>query len=161
MHNYQKALTGLLCLSSFAAVANNGVVWRNSSDGLNFFYQLSGTAVADQSPINRVDLNWQLATSGDFNGDGEGDLLWRNSVSGVNYIYYLNQGSIVSGRELNQVPDNQWQVQLSADFNGDGNDERVLAYIPVSLDVSRPLSALDQKDMSGASSIGAVLQCLQ
>ncbi|MAZ67011.1 MAG: hypothetical protein CMF25_07855 [Kangiellaceae bacterium] len=123
MHNYQKALTGLLCLSSFAAVANNGVVWRNSSDGLNFFYQMSGTAVADQSPINRVDLNWQLATSGDFNGDGEGDLLWRNSVSGVNYIYYLNQGSIVSGRELNQVPDNQWQVQLSADFNGDGNDD--------------------------------------
>lgn len=104
--------------------ASNGLLWRNKATGSNYLYSMQGTDINQKKAINVVeDKNWNIATTGDFDGDGESDILWRHAVSGLNHIYLMQAGAIKQGKDLNTVSDLQWQVAASADFNGDGKDD--------------------------------------
>ena len=68
-----------------------------------------------------TDLNWQVAGTGDFNGDGKDDVLWRNASTGYNAIW--NGGDNSNGLPMGEVTDLNWKVAGTGDYNGDGKDD--------------------------------------
>lgn len=98
---------------------------RNRVNGENVLMQVSSRGQARYIDFPAVtDQNWQLAVSGDFNGDGIGDLLWRHGKTGENYLFLLNaDGRIQADADLMRVADLAWQPMASADVNRDGKDD--------------------------------------
>jgi hypothetical protein len=76
-------------------------------------------------PQTIADLDWEIATAGDFNGDGNTDILWRNygtgTYSGWNCIWYMNGKDIIGYGYPERVLDLDWRIVGAGDFNGDGN----------------------------------------
>jgi hypothetical protein len=101
------------------------VLWRNGASGENYLYPMNGTTILPGEGFLRAvpDQDWQIAGTGDFDGDGRADILWRHSVSGENYVYLMNGLSIVNEGYLRTVADQNWQVAGTGDFDGDGRDD--------------------------------------
>lgn len=118
--NWQIASVGYYNGDGFA-----DVLWRNSSTG-----QLSdwlgqaggGFQQNDGHALTTVGLDWKVVGSGDFNGDGRGDILWRNSVTGQLSDWLAKaDGGFESNdpHALTNAPLN-WHVAGIGDENGDG-----------------------------------------
>jgi hypothetical protein len=85
---------------------------------------MNGLSIVSEGYLRTVtDQSWQIAGTGDFNGDGRADILWRNSSTGENYIYFMNGVSIVSEGHLRTVADQTWQIAGTGDFDGDGRHD--------------------------------------
>src|SRR5262249_40411222 len=71
-----------------------------------------------------ADQSWQIAGTGDFDGDGKTDILWRNSLTGQNYVYFMD-GTTIKPSEgfIRTVADTAWQVAAIGDFDGAGRDD--------------------------------------
>jgi hypothetical protein len=70
------------------------------------------------------DSNWQVAGTGDFDGDGKSDILWRNKVSGEDYIFLMNGSSVLgTSNYINSVPDLDWKIVGTGDYDGDGRSD--------------------------------------
>ena len=46
-----------------------------------------------------ADLNWKVAGTGDFDGDGKSDICWRNTSTGQNYIWKSGDDATVEMRD--------------------------------------------------------------
>ena len=85
--------------------------------------QSSGKAkVIAKIPLGNVGNGWSVVGTGDFNGDGYGDILWRNA-NGDTSIWLMsgngNDVKVLSTTDLGGVPAS-WFVVQTGDFNGDG-----------------------------------------
>jgi FG-GAP-like repeat len=111
--------------ADFNADNRSDILWRNSSTGENYVYLMNGTTILPGEGYLRTvaDQDWQVAGSGDYNGDGRADILWRNSASGENYIYFMNGATIIGEGQVRTVTDQSWRIAGSGDFNGDGRDD--------------------------------------
>jgi hypothetical protein len=69
--------------------------------------------------LSLTDLNWALAGTGDFNGDGWPDLVWRNTVTGENGIWYIVNGTRSGAEYMPSVLDLNWKIVGTGDFNRD------------------------------------------
>jgi len=99
------------------------ILWRNSATGENYLYPMNGAAILASEGFLRTvaDQNWQVAGTGDFDGDGEADILWRNAATGENYIYFMDGKSIKPSESYSRtVADTSWQIAGVGDFDGDG-----------------------------------------
>jgi hypothetical protein len=70
---------------------------------------------------SRSGIGWQVASVGDFNGDGRSDILWQNS-SGAVAIWELNGTSIIGGGSLSN-PGPSWHAMGSGNFSADGKSD--------------------------------------
>jgi hypothetical protein len=61
---------------------------------------------------------WQVAGSGDFNGDHNTDVLWRRD-DGTMMIFDMNGPQITSVTFPGQLG-NEWSLEGTADYNSDG-----------------------------------------
>jgi uncharacterized protein (DUF2147 family) len=98
------------------------LIWRESSTNTNGFWLLDGvvfSTAALTSPAPTPDLNWVIASSGDFNGDGQRDLLWRNNATGENLVWLMNGTTSLSSVALPSAPAG-WYIAGTGDFVGDG-----------------------------------------
>jgi len=101
------------------------VLWRNASSGENYLYPMHGRVIMGSEGYLRTvaESAWQVAGTGDFDGDGKADVLWRNSATGENYVYFMSGMLIAREGYLRAVPDPDWQVAGIGDFDGDGRDD--------------------------------------
>ena len=110
-------------VGDFNGDGRGDLVYRRASDGLTEVQLLDGRAAVGGGAIanNPFDNNWNIATAGDFNGDGKADLLWRNASNGLVEIQFLNGNNAIGGGILINNPfDPSWNIVASGDFNGDG-----------------------------------------
>ncbi|NJL47226.1 MAG: VCBS repeat-containing protein [Leptolyngbyaceae cyanobacterium SM2_5_2] len=107
------------------------MLWRNSltgqtrvtavSDAHGLSHRQLASATALQTQVS--DLNWQIASTADFDGDGEGDLLWRHQISGETVLWFVKDGALASGGLLSDSAPPIWQLQGAGDLDGDDRPE--------------------------------------
>ena len=78
--------------------------------GQNWLYLMDGATIISSVNVNTVPTIWQVAGSGDYDGDGKADILWRNSTTGQNWMYLMNGNTITDSAEVNVVSSSDWQV---------------------------------------------------
>jgi hypothetical protein len=89
------------------------ILIRNPVSGENRMWTLdsTGTSIARTDWVESVtDPNWQIAATGDLNGDGNADLIWRNTSTGSNYVWYMEGATLLSSGSLQPLPDQSWQL---------------------------------------------------
>jgi Ca2+-binding RTX toxin-like protein len=89
---------------------NSDILWRNSNSGNVYGYLMNGFSVASEGSIGQVPIaaGWEVAGTGDNNGDGNGDILWRNTNGSV-YSWQLNGLNKLAEGGIRQVS-NDWQI---------------------------------------------------
>ena len=72
-----------------------------------------------------VALDWQVAGTGDFNGDDRVDILWRSSATGriSDWLGTTSGGFTGNGANSTSAISTDWQVAGIGDFNGDNRDD--------------------------------------
>ncbi|HWZ94317.1 MAG TPA: glycoside hydrolase family 88 protein [Opitutaceae bacterium] len=77
-----------------------------------------------QALMLKIEIDWTLAGTADFNGDGKPDLILQNTVNGQRAIWLMSDTTYVSSVSLGTItPD--WQIAGAADFNGDGKPDLI------------------------------------
>jgi hypothetical protein len=96
----------------FNGDAKVDILWRYyGSSGYNCVWFMIGTTItggADLPPT--VGLSWQIAGTGDFNGDGYVDILWRYYGSGYNCVWFMIGMTIIGGADIPACSDLNWKI---------------------------------------------------
>jgi subtilisin-like proprotein convertase family protein len=80
------------------------ILWRHTTSGENVLWFMDRNTLVSgtfTNPAALADVNWQMAATGDFNGDARPDILWRHDISGQNVVWLMNGNTLVSGTFLN------------------------------------------------------------
>jgi hypothetical protein len=76
-------------IGDFNGDGHSDILWRNDNGSIfDFLGTANGGFVnnGDASFVS-VDNSWQVASIGDFNGDGIDDILWHNSTTGATFDF--------------------------------------------------------------------------
>jgi hypothetical protein len=105
------------------------ILWRNKATGQLAAWLLDGAWLKTETGLshNVPDLNWQIAGTGDFNGDKKADLLWRHRQYGFLVVWLMNGLNCVGAVSLStpQVGDTAWKIVAVGDITGDGHADIV------------------------------------
>lgn len=100
-------------------IPSTNMFWRNTQSGEVAVWLMNGMTITSVGFPGGTSMDWNIAHTGDMNGDGHTDVLWRNSTSGVVAIWLMNKGTILSSGFLGGVPA-EWEIQDTGDLNGNG-----------------------------------------
>jgi RNAse (barnase) inhibitor barstar len=129
--------------NDFGKDYKSDILWRNT-DGRVVIWQMDGSSVLSDSFIDSfaytggdrpAPLDWQIASTGDFNGDKKSDILWRNNDGRV-VVWQMNGTEVLSDAFIDRPAPLDWQIAGTGDFNGDkksdilwrNNDGRVVIW---------------------------------
>ena len=79
---------------------------------------MNGNQVVGNYGVGTLSTDWQLAGTGDFNGDGKTDVLWHHPNGSIK-IWEINTSGGNVELSLCSVP-NDWKIVDTGDFNADG-----------------------------------------
>ena len=98
------------------------IPWRDTSTGAIAVWYMNGVTHTGYDDVGVVSTTWQIAGTGDFNGDGNSDILWRNTSTGAIAVWYMT-GITHTGYDDVGVVSTTWQIAGTGDFNGDGSSD--------------------------------------
>jgi FG-GAP-like repeat/FG-GAP repeat len=86
------------------------ILWRNANTGSTYIYLMNGSTVSNESEVGIAPINegWNIAGTGDYNGDAKADILWRNN-NGLTYLWTMDGLNQLAQGAIRQV-DNSWQI---------------------------------------------------
>jgi FG-GAP-like repeat len=93
--------------------------------------------------------------TGDFNGDGFGDILWRDSAGDL-AVWLMNGATVMDSAALGSVP-GTWSIVGTGDFNGDGKTD--ILWQDTSGDLA--IWFMDGEQVVGSAMIGTVTSNFQ
>ncbi len=99
--------------ADFNGDGKEDILWRHNTSGMVYIWIMNGTANPSEegSPGTMADLNYQIADTADFDGDGNSDILWRHDTSGAVFVWLINGTAKTSGGSPGTVADLNWQIQ--------------------------------------------------
>ena len=104
------------------------LLWRHQSDGRLAAWTMSGaTEIGGSalSPPGVEDLEWTIAGTGDFDGDGRQDLVWQHGGDGRVAVWLMDGLSLREGGLIATVPELQWRIGAVGDLNADGSPDLI------------------------------------
>ena len=93
------------------------ILWRNTN-GDTYLWNSNGAGGFTYQDLGIVPTSWQIAGTGDFNGDGQSGILWRNT-NGDTELWNSNGSGGFTAQDLGIVS-NSWQIAGAGDFAGNG-----------------------------------------
>jgi hypothetical protein len=112
--------------NDFNGDGRSDVLWRGDDGNLrDWLGQTNGGFIGNTGNLNATaGAEWEIAATGDFNGDGRDDILWRSSAGAVtDWLGQFDGGFADNSAGFSLNPGTSWHVAGSADFNGDGRDD--------------------------------------
>ncbi|OKH52129.1 hypothetical protein NIES2101_15960 [Calothrix sp. HK-06] len=122
----------VISTADFTGDSRADILWRNMITGENRVWEMNGISIVSNNATFRdtntrtsADLNWQVVSTADFNGDNKADILWRHVSTGETVVWQMDGAKVLSFnttfRDTNTrtIASNSWQVVSTADFNGD------------------------------------------
>lgn len=101
-------------IGDFNGDGRDDIMWRHADGRITNWLGTASGGYADNvaNAYNSVSLDWQVASIGDFNGDGRDDILWRNTDGRITDWLSTANGGYASNaaNSLNTVA-TQWHVQ--------------------------------------------------
>jgi hypothetical protein len=112
-------------VGDFNGDGRQDLIWRHvgagSTNGALFIWLMDGTNLVGATYLQPISTDWQIQSTGDFNGDGKSDVLWREKQTGNTYIWMMDGPTVIGGTGYTaSLADNKWEIHLLGDFNGDG-----------------------------------------
>jgi Ca2+-binding RTX toxin-like protein len=97
-------------IDDFNNDSKSDILWRNTNSGEAYIYQMNGVNVSLEGSIGTgpVGSGWNIAGTGDYNGDSKADVLWRNN-DGTVYGWSMDGLTRLGEGSIRQV-DNSWQI---------------------------------------------------
>jgi hypothetical protein len=113
-------------IEDFNGDGRGDLLWRSASGDLfDWLGQPGGGFLNNSSSFYiHVDPSWQIAASGDFDGDGRGDLLWRDASGRVtDWLGQTNGGFVSNFANADAAASLDWHIAAAGDFNGDNRTD--------------------------------------
>ncbi len=108
--------------ADFNGDGRSDVLWRNVNGQLSNWLGTANGGLADNgNVVNQfVSLDWKIAGTGDFNGDGRADIVWRNDNGRLSqWLGTANGGLSDNFANVNAFVPTAWKIAGTGDFNGD------------------------------------------
>lgn len=101
------------------------LLWRRTNSGSDNFryWRIANDGEVTKSPYFTFDVNYILAATGDFTGDGLLDLVWANPSTGHVSMRVGNGSSFGTRRDLGNAYTGGWRIEGAGDVDGDGRAE--------------------------------------
>jgi FG-GAP-like repeat len=114
-------------IGDFNGDNRDDVIWRRDDGAFtNWLGQANGGFVSNDANAWRTDIptSWQVAGTGDFNGDGRADILWRRDDGAfTDWLGQASGGFTSNDANAWAVLPTSWKIVATGDFNGDGRDD--------------------------------------
>jgi hypothetical protein len=65
---------------------------------------MNGSAITLNAFLGTIPVEWAVAATGDYNGDGKADILWTNTATGDRAMWLMNGSVSTGGGYLGTVP---------------------------------------------------------
>ncbi|QIL02770.1 VCBS repeat-containing protein [Sphingomonas sinipercae] len=119
------AVGDLVAIGDFDGDGRSDTLWMTADGNVSVSYTVEDGAFYlawTLSQVTKVPAGWQVAGTGDFDGDSIDDIVWRAADGSV--ITWLGKDQFQGdGPGGNLLIPNDWKIVGTGDFNGDGRDD--------------------------------------
>jgi hypothetical protein len=110
----------------FNGDGRSDILWHNPTSGAVQVWLMNGSSVASSGNTATISpgSGWNIAATGDFDGDGKSDLLWQNNFTGTVQAWFMNGTGYSAATNIATVaPADGWSIAETGDYNGDGKSD--------------------------------------